>query len=822
MTRDGDPAPPPASARPSYPVVLIPPRLLAALEAQLELPAFTQPPPSAEDFPAELPTGKTVASAFLGLFGLKQQADELLAPARLEARRKYEAALERHQQAWAAFEAEEAAKCTPQKTAAHRQHQVAALLESSQPESVTESRARMGAAEAHLYERLAFHFPKLVKRRRLLRAAGDYHPDYLLVDPAHRLRMDIELDEPYTLRLKSPIHFVVWDADKGKHLSLDAQRDDAFLAAGWPVVRFSERQAIQDPDGCARVVADVMAQLTGQPVPTSLADTRPVSAEPRWTRQDANMMAEEDTRVALLAGVKRVIEAPIPKEAKPEKVFKPSEHQQRIYDFLLNGDGHGLVVAVAGSGKSTTLLESVKVIKAKTPEARIVLLAFNTSIRTELKTKLADAGLTDVETYTLNGFGNEVIRASKGRGVKIQHNKERGMLRRAADELGLADQSKDRFNQAVNLYGKFQSYAALDPHDLDDFQRLATVYNVKDADPLQPVVARALELAVEDFKQSGRYTLDEQNYLPVKLKLPIQTYDFVFVDECQDLTQTQLELVIRAAGDKGRLLFVGDPRQAIMGFRGADNESVQNIREMERAPTQLPLTVCYRCPTEHLKLARKLMTEIQAASGAKKGEIHELKWDEAFDYVQEGDLLFARTKNLVDRVILELFARGLTLDYAPPKQKRQEDDQGDEDLGSSSARVAAVTGRLKAAAVNFKPEQAPRRKPTLGKTDKPLETLLDWTLGKLHQQARDWDGEGLTAYVDALTRPDERMGVKVSSAHQSKGLEADRVFVMGYPLFGVPRQSQQPWEYEQELNLKYVALTRAKETLHLVGEPEYR
>lgn len=754
------------------------------------------------------------------MFGLKKQAEELLAPARLEARRRYEAALARHGQAKAEFEAEQAAKLTPAAVAAHRRRKVAAVLESSAPESLTESRARMGVSEAHLYERLAHYFPDLVTRRRMLKVGADgYHPDYLLFDPASQLRMDVELDEPYNLRLKAPIHYVDWDAEKGNYLSHDVARDEAFLAAGWVVVRFSEMQAVKDPDGCARVVGDVLERLTGQMTP-SLANVKPVQAEPRWTRQDANVMASQDTRQTLLANVQRIAEIPAPPEAKPKKVFKPSENQQRIYDFLLHEDGHGLVVAVAGSGKSTTLLESVKVIKGQSPGARIALMAFNRSIRGELKAKLEDAGFTDVETYTLNGFGNAVIRADKGKSAKLQRNKERGMLNRAARALGTL-LSRDDLDKATNLYGKFQSYVRLNPHRLADYQQLAVMYKAKDSDHLQPVVARALDLAAEEYIRLGNYTLDEQNYLPVKLNLPITPYDFVFVDECQDLTQTQLEMVSRAAGEKGRLLFVGDPRQAIMGFRGADNNSVQNIRSLARPPRELPLTVCYRCPKSHTALAQELMPQLQAAPGAKEGQVYELGWEDAFNYVQEGDLLFARTKNLVDWVILELFARGLTLNYTVPKTRSQEDDQGDEELGDSSARVAVVTQQLKAAAQTFKSDQVPR-KPELGKYDRPLDALLLWTLGELHKQAQQWDGAEFTAYVDMLTRPDERMGVRVSSAHQSKGLEANRVFVMGYPLFGVPRQGQQPWEYEQELNLKYVALTRARDTLHLVREPEYK
>lgn len=817
--------PPPSGVRPNYPVILIPPRLEAALNAQPPLPPFPQPCPIPEDFPADLPVGRTVAAALMGRIGFKVQADELLAPARLEARHRYEAALTHYEQTRLAFEAVEAAKLTPKHISAFRRRQVAALLESSAVESLAESKARMGRAESHLYERLAAHFPDLIQRRRMLKAgANDYHPDYLLFHPAHQLRIDIELDEPYALRLKLPTHFVErTDDDLDEYSSSDDIRDQAVLRAGWVVIRFSEQQAVSDPDGCARVMADLVKRLTGQPIPPSLATTPAVKIHPRWTRLEANEMASQDTRLALLTKVKEENRGPAPRPIKPQRPFVPSEHQQRIFDFLAHEQGHGLVIAVAGSGKSTTLLESVRIIKSAKSAARIILLAFNKSIRQELKLKLHDAGFTDVETATLNGFGNAAIIADRGReNTRLTRHKDRGMLKKAAGDLGVVLSEVDLKN-AVNLYGKFQSYIDLDPASLPDFQRLAEQYQVNRSEHLQPLIARALDRATEAYTRRGEYTLDEQNYLPVKLELPIQSYDFVLVDECQDLTQTQLRLVLRAAGEHGRLLFVGDPSQAIMGFRGADNNSVQNIRQLPSAPTELPLTVCYRCPTSHITLAQEITAQIKPHPGAPAGQVHYLDWEAAFDYVQEGDLMFSRQNRLVDWVVLELLARGLTLDYTAGAAKAEPGDPEENDTQPAS-RVVQVVDALKRAAADLRPGQHPRSvvKPQLTENDKPLETLLDWTLGEIYQQAKNWDAGAFPDYLELLTRPDERLGVKVASAHQSKGLEARRVFVMGYPTFGTVRPGRPDWEREQEQNLKYVALTRSKETLHLVDDPKYR
>jgi superfamily I DNA/RNA helicase len=59
--------------------------------------------------------------------------------------------------------------------------------------------------------------------------------------------------------------------------------------------------------------------------------------------------------------------------------------------------------------------------------------------------------------------------------------------------------------------------------------------------------------------------------------------------------------------------------------------------------------------------------------------------------------------------------------------------------------------------------------------------------------------------------------VTFSTAHKSKGLEADRVLILLPDKLPLTWKGQQPWEFEQEMNLKYVALTRAKKELVFVN-----
>lgn len=61
--------------------------------------------------------------------------------------------------------------------------------------------------------------------------------------------------------------------------------------------------------------------------------------------------------------------------------------------------------------------------------------------------------------------------------------------------------------------------------------------------------------------------------------------------------------------------------------------------------------------------------------------------------------------------------------------------------------------------------------------------------------------------------------VLLSTIHRAKGLEAERIFLLNPDEMPLKWSNQQAWELEQEYNIKYVALTRAKHELYLVKSP---
>ena len=84
-------------------------------------------------------------------------------------------------------------------------------------------------------------------------------------------------------------------------------------------------------------------------------------------------------------------------------------------------------------------------------------------------------------------------------------------------------------------------------------------------------------------------------WLPLMLNLPLDQYDYVCVDEAQDLSPTQLALAIKAWNGTGTFIAVGDRHQSIYAFAGASSRSIDEIIEKINA-VEMDLPICYRCP----------------------------------------------------------------------------------------------------------------------------------------------------------------------------------------------------------------------------------
>ena len=108
-----------------------------------------------------------------------------------------------------------------------------------------------------------------------------YVPDFAYVDEATGLCIDIEIDEPYSMPEKQPIHFV----------GEDDYRNCYFMDNGWFIVRFAEEQIANQPNACLGYIRSVIDNI----LQNSEVNVTPVPVS-RWDYFDAKRYAAFDYR----------------------------------------------------------------------------------------------------------------------------------------------------------------------------------------------------------------------------------------------------------------------------------------------------------------------------------------------------------------------------------------------------------------------------------------------------------------------------------------------------------------------------------------------
>jgi DNA helicase-2/ATP-dependent DNA helicase PcrA len=294
----------------------------------------------------------------------------------------------------------------------------------------------------------------------------------------------------------------------------------------------------------------------------------------------------------------------------------PSPQQSEIFTWITSGSGNLIVDAKAGSGKTTTAVWSMQHIPrgdSLLPPS-VIFLAFNKLIATQLQARVPQG-------YSASTFHSLGLRALKDSGivprnVKVDGGKCKKLVWNAVDR----DNPDTR--EIIRLVDLCKSVPWETP-DLGQLREMVTHFGMPfdNLEKALRVVAAVIEASNRDLN-----TIDfgDMLYLPVIKNCPFDKYDWVFVDEAQDTNDIQLEILerlIKRSNDpvdcihipyhtefcsKTRIVAVGDPHQAIYGFRGANSDSMQRIAERFQCKT-LPLSVSYRCPKAVVREAQRYL-----------------------------------------------------------------------------------------------------------------------------------------------------------------------------------------------------------------------
>ncbi len=129
---------------------------------------------------------------------------------------------------------------------------------------------------------LTVYNPKYDKR-------SPYLPDFAYIDLDSNLHIDIEIDEPYRLDNKEPIHYL--------GLETEEIRERLFINKLWIVIRFSEEQVVKSPQSCCKTLAEVISNITGyNSIIEAFSNISDLKQYPRWSYQEALEMAQINYR----------------------------------------------------------------------------------------------------------------------------------------------------------------------------------------------------------------------------------------------------------------------------------------------------------------------------------------------------------------------------------------------------------------------------------------------------------------------------------------------------------------------------------------------
>lgn len=495
--------------------------------------------------------------------------------------------------------------------------------------------------------------------------------------------------------------------------------------------------------------------------------------------------------------------------------FTPSHYQKSILQWVRTGTGNGIIVAVAGSGKTTTLVEAAKEI-----DCPGLFLAFNAHIADELGQRLAGTRMT---ALTIHKVGNRVLSQAIGKATKpnMGYTKWKEIGDEAAMRLGATPLTG--YSTRVKLLDLISKVMVTltNPKDIDAVAGLVDHFNMdipeneiaRYAAQVAPCINQGLEIA----QNTGAINFDEMIYLPVVLDLSPPKFRWVFVDEAQDLNACQRTLAINTMAEDGRILFVGDDRQAIYGFAGADAASFYSIaREVDAI--ELPLSINYRCPKSHIELVKDIVPHIEAWEQSTEGEI--IKDDEHTlpSHATPGSMVICRTTAPLVGACIELIrlrrkARVLGRDIGKGLMSVL-----DKVLNGKPFKPGEIIRDLE----SYKVAQSAKLALKEGNESK-IQALHDQvdTLAVCIQEFGIRTYDGLRTEIENLfADPKEGEvynGVTFSTVHKAKGLEADVVIILKPEKLPLVWENQQEWQYVQELNLRYVALTRARKVLVLLG-----
>lgn len=378
------------------------------------------------------------------------------------------------------------------------------------------------------------------------------------------------------------------------HLLLNAEADE--IAEYEPllseaIIRMRQGRVIRQPgyDGAFGVIrvfeSDELAQLAGQ---FGLFSEQRTSRKPIRAVSDVDNNSREVSTGHIVAST-----PPCPSQSEPPQDPGPNQEQ---FAAIQAEAKRILVAAGPGTGKTFTLVARVqRLIHEGVDPAAVVAITFTTKTAEEMQARLGtECGTPEKQMFigTFHRFCLDHLRDDNPELTVVGPESRQRLLKRLYPGKGGVERGK--LSHAVTAYCSGMNLPASEEVQryIDELMRL----NAIDLDAIIPVCVQLIRTDSAFMQRICQRTR------------------YLFVDEFQDVNRSQYELVELLAAGGATVFAIGDPDQAIYGFRGGDLRYFFKFAEVS-GTLLLPLKTTYRLPQKIVQSATTLIARNLIRSG---------------------------------------------------------------------------------------------------------------------------------------------------------------------------------------------------------------
>lgn len=516
-----------------------------------------------------------------------------------------------------------------------------------------------------------------------------------------------------------------------------------------------------------------------------------------------------------------------PEDIKFKKILgdgnKMSPSQIELCNFIAYGIGNAIVQSRAGSGKSKTI---ELMCAARNPRKKVLILSHNNHIAKHLQKKLG--GLDNIDICTYHSLGLKIL-GVKLKDFEIVETKYHDYLVKNIVELSdgvypaLSSHQKIRYKKNVEKLIDYARYNKA--QSVNEVISNAVKYGLELVDNECETVLKILKWGSQN---TAKIDFQDMIWLPFELgykaNIKFLQYDIIFVDEAQDSSLVQQNLIEICKHRGTRFICFGDDLQTINSWCGSDTEAFSNFKKMDNVK-EFKLNMSYRCSKKVADKVRTIVPDFETPDFAKEGEVN---YNSSISEIKKGDLVLCRITAPLVKLHMKLLS-----EKKPSKITGL--SVGRELIGLIKEKnhefISDVIRDLYIDMFKTWDEIAIENGCSLKDVvcDAPIMELYDQiqsieAVSKDYVKTEDVINILNDIFVADVETDDNDVittdTIHLSTVHRAKGLECDNVFIL-CPSLMPNKLARIQWEIESEKNIVYVAWSRAKNTLNFISEKEF-